>query len=85
MVEKVIAGKLMVEISEETERNGFIIPDSKHQKGTVLISGMPRGDEIVEPQPSDKVIFQYNAGVEITLHGKKCRLIDIRDVICYNK
>lgn len=84
MTTKTIAGKLIIEITDETEQGGLILSHSMNKSGVVLIAGNDRGAEIMEPQPGDTVIINAGAGIPITINGKSCKRIDLQEVLTFD-
>lgn len=83
---KVLAGKVLVKpVAAETKtQSGIIIPDSakeKPLKGTVVLVGAAKKDEVVEVNVGDTVLYGKYSGTELQIDGEDYLLINQSDVL----
>ncbi len=83
---KVLAGKVLVkpQPAEEKTSSGIIIPDSAKEKplrGTVIMAGLAKQDEVMEVKAGDVVLYGKYAGSELNIDGVDYLLISQSDVL----
>jgi len=83
---KILAGKVLLEpfkAEEKTER-GIIIPESAKTnpfKGKVVLTGVAKGDTVMEVKAGDVVRYSDYAGTEITINEKTYLLMDQESIL----
>lgn len=83
---KILAGKVLVKptAAETKTSSGIIIPDSakeKPLKGTVVLVGEAKKDEVMEVKVGDTVLYGKYSGTELHIDGEDYLLISQSDVL----
>lgn len=83
MTIKPLQDRVLVEISEAQKKTsgGLYIPDTaqeKAQTGTVIAIG---DSSDISVKVNDKVMFEKYAGTPLSLDGKDCLIIKIKDIM----